>query len=300
MTDEKPVPEGVNVGEDDDHRDGDKPEATINTNNAKDDCSDLTDNNHETDEQAPKSFPQKLMDILSDEVHADIISWLPHGTGFQIHKKKTFAAEILPKHFKASKFTSFTRKLNRWGFTRVPRGPETGAYFHKLFRRDQPHLCSSMTSNSGNKYQANPMQQQLLPNIPGMGMMPFPYMPAMMPTPMSPGMGGNNMTPQQQQVMWQQMQNMQNMMMFQQQMMQMQQAGMNPQGMNAAGMNSPGMSNMNNMSNMNSPNPMSSMINVPPMTGNKTDDRTDGQGKKNENAGRGIKGEPRPGDSEDV
>lgn len=32
------------------------------------------------------------MDILTDETHADIISWLPHGTGFQIHKKKTFAS----------------------------------------------------------------------------------------------------------------------------------------------------------------------------------------------------------------
>mmetsp|Transcript_20459 Transcript_20459/g.26371 ORF Transcript_20459/g.26371 Transcript_20459/m.26371 type:complete len:110 (+) Transcript_20459:56-385(+) len=29
-------------------------------------------------------------------------------------KKKTFAVEILPNYFKASKFTSFTRKLNRW------------------------------------------------------------------------------------------------------------------------------------------------------------------------------------------
>jgi len=55
------------------------------------------------------------------------------------------------------------------------------------------------------------MQQQLLPNIPGMGMMPFPYMPAMIPSPMNPGMATNNMTPQQQQVMWQQMQNMQSM-----------------------------------------------------------------------------------------
>lgn len=56
------------------------------------------------------------------------------------------------------------------------------------------------------------MQQQLLPNIPGMGMMPFPYMPAMMTGNMNPGMSSSNMTPQQQQVMWQQqMQNMQNM-----------------------------------------------------------------------------------------
>lgn len=58
MADEKPLPEELNG---DDRQDDDKPEATIDTNNdAKDDTSDLTDNNHETDEQAPKSFPQKV------------------------------------------------------------------------------------------------------------------------------------------------------------------------------------------------------------------------------------------------
>lgn len=160
------------------------------------------------------------MDILSEEGQAEIISWLPHGNGFIIHKKKTFANEMLPKYFKASKFTSFTRKLNRWGFSRVPRGPETGAYFHKLFRRDKPTLCMQMTSNSGNKYQNNPLQQHLLPNVPGgmmQGGMPgvgYPFMPGMMPQ--------GNLTPQQQQAMWQQQ--MQHMMQMQQMhMMQMQQ-----------------------------------------------------------------------------
>jgi hypothetical protein len=32
------------------------------------------------------------MDILSDENNTDIVAWLPHGTGFQILKKKTFAS----------------------------------------------------------------------------------------------------------------------------------------------------------------------------------------------------------------
>jgi HSF-type DNA-binding len=68
-----------------------------------------------------------------------------------IHKKKLFAKEILPKYFKATKFTSFTRKLNRWGFNRAPRGPETGAYFHKLFQRDKPELSLTMSSQSGHK-----------------------------------------------------------------------------------------------------------------------------------------------------
>lgn len=157
------------------------------------------------------------MDILSNDANTDIICWLPHGNGFIINKKKTFANEVLPKYFKASKFTSFTRKLNRWGFTRVPRGPETGAYFHKLFRRDKPELCMQMTSNSGNKYQTSPLQQHLLPNVPGM-----PGMPAGMPMyPFMPNPMMANMTPQQQQAMWQNQ--MQQMMQFQQmQMMQMQ------------------------------------------------------------------------------
>jgi len=165
------------------------------------------------------------MDILSNESNTHIISWLPHGNGFVIHKKKTFASEVLPRYFKASKFTSFTRKLNRWGFSRIPRGPETGSYYHKLFRRDNPELVLQMSSNSGNKQQHSmPMSQHnLLPNLPGMGMgagpgqAMFPYNPAAGPA--MPSMMPN-LTPQQQQAMWQQQ--MQQMLQFQQ-MMQMQQ-----------------------------------------------------------------------------
>lgn len=77
------------------------------------------------------SFPQQLMEVLSNEGLSDIITWLPHGLGWIILDKKRFAAEVLPKYFeKKSKWTSFTRKLNRWNFTRVTRGDEVGAYYH--------------------------------------------------------------------------------------------------------------------------------------------------------------------------
>ena len=77
-------------------------------------------------------FPQ-LMQVLSDPtIASDIISWLPHGKGFVILRKRMFAAEVMPLHFKHSKFTSFTRKLNRWGFARVARGPEMGAYYNEV------------------------------------------------------------------------------------------------------------------------------------------------------------------------
>jgi HSF-type DNA-binding len=157
------------------------------------------------------------MDILANEENADIISWLPHGFGFVIHKKKVFASDILPYHFKASKFTSFTRKLNRWGFSRMARGPETGAYYHKLFVRDKPELVFQMTSNSGNKYSSAPQGQQLLPAGPMMMPSPGAAVPTgPMPFYMQPPPQMAMLSPQQQQAMWQQ-----HMQMFQFQQMQM-------------------------------------------------------------------------------
>jgi hypothetical protein len=94
----------------------------------------------------------QLMDILNnDEEHGDNIAWLPHGRGFMIYKKKLFETKIMPKYFhKNSKYTSFTRKLNRWGFVRVTRGPEMGAYYHKFFKRGEGRLCMQMSCQRPN------------------------------------------------------------------------------------------------------------------------------------------------------
>jgi len=67
--------------------------------------------------------------MLSNDAYTDIVAWLPHGKGFLIRDKKRFGAEVLPVYFKKSKYTSFTRKLNRWNFVRVTRGQETGGMF---------------------------------------------------------------------------------------------------------------------------------------------------------------------------
>jgi len=81
-----------------------------------------------------------------------VISWLPHGRGFVIYKKKAFEEQILPRHFnKQSKFSSFTRKLNRWGFVRVTRGPESGAYYNPYFKRGGHRLCMQMSCQSNSK-----------------------------------------------------------------------------------------------------------------------------------------------------
>lgn len=97
-------------------------------------------------------FPAKLHDIVSAPSTDDIIRWLPSGNAFIITDKKRFAQEILPRCFSQqnTQFTSFTRKLSRWCFNRVPRGPLIGAYFHDLFIKDRRDLCYQMDCKSEN------------------------------------------------------------------------------------------------------------------------------------------------------
>jgi len=94
------------------------------------------------------NFPAKLFEVITDEANSDIIQWLPGGKAYIIHDKKRFAADILPRYFKQSQFTSFTRKLSRWNFQRVTRGLLMGAYFHKYFQKDNPSLCRMMSCKS--------------------------------------------------------------------------------------------------------------------------------------------------------
>ena len=99
------------------------------------------------DSRKSLEFPQKLFDVLLVPQYHDIVRWLPGGKAFVIIDKKSFISQIVPKHFKKANWTSFTRKLNRWKFSRVSRGPLLGAYYHALFRRDNRSLCRFMSCN---------------------------------------------------------------------------------------------------------------------------------------------------------
>ena len=78
-------------------------------------CGDASDNEDEDDDFRAKIFPQRLMELLADERNNDCIAWLPHGRAFVIRNRKLFAEKVMPKFFpRKSKYSSFTRKLNRW------------------------------------------------------------------------------------------------------------------------------------------------------------------------------------------
>lgn len=93
------------------------------------------------------SFPTKLFKLLesaSDEGFEDVISFLPHGKGFMIHKPERFSEEILPKCFKTGRLSSFHRQLNLYGFKRITYGADTGAFFHEHFNREDETVVAKI------------------------------------------------------------------------------------------------------------------------------------------------------------
>lgn len=91
------------------------------------------------------NFPTKLHLILCTDEFAHIISWMPHGRCWKIHDKDLLMREVVPRYFAQSKYESFTRQLNGWGFKRLHQsGNDFDAYYHECFLRGLPHLTVLM------------------------------------------------------------------------------------------------------------------------------------------------------------
>jgi hypothetical protein len=82
-----------------------------------------------------------MLDDAEKHGHQLVVSWLPHGKAFFVHDRPYFTSNIMPSYFK-SKFTSFRQSLRNHGFAQMGgSGWDEGAYYHKLFIRDEPSLC---------------------------------------------------------------------------------------------------------------------------------------------------------------
>jgi hypothetical protein len=73
------------------------------------------------------------MAILNDDSLRDIIAWLPSGRSFFVKDRAKLTRDILPRYFdQGAEYRSFTRRLRRWGFKRIAKGPEANAYQHPV------------------------------------------------------------------------------------------------------------------------------------------------------------------------
>jgi len=97
------------------------------------------------------TFPEKLMEMLSRKEFSDSICWLPHGKSFTIVDPEKFNSQVLPLFFKRCKHKSFTRKLYRWGFRLITKGPETNSYFNENFLRDSADQITKMFCHYSSK-----------------------------------------------------------------------------------------------------------------------------------------------------
>lgn len=116
------------------------------------DCIDIEDPEEDTASRRSRGgvsehFPERLHRMLLDveeEGKSGIVAFMPHGRAFAVIDEGKFVEEIMPKYFKQSKWNSFARQLNLYGFVRMASGPDAGAYYHELFLKSRPSLCKYM------------------------------------------------------------------------------------------------------------------------------------------------------------
>ena len=83
---------------------------------------------------------------MIDQCEPSIASWSSGGDSFVIKDVEAFSSEILPLYFKHSKFPSFVRQLNFYGFHKLRSDPDLNSeakvvrFAHEFFRRGQPEL----------------------------------------------------------------------------------------------------------------------------------------------------------------
>jgi hypothetical protein len=96
------------------------------------------------DDLTNDTFPFKVYRMLTkaeQEGKDDIVSFVPSGKAFRIHKQAEFATEIMPEYFTTSRLSSFQRQLNLYGFRRIGEGSEKGGYHHEHFQKGCMSLC---------------------------------------------------------------------------------------------------------------------------------------------------------------
>lgn len=152
------------------------------------------------------AFPSKLYAMLEDaegQGFTCVVSWQPGGRSFNVHDQQSFSNSIMQAYFSQTKFKSFQRQLNIYGWKKVQLGPNKGGYEHKNFVRGQPELCELIFRKKDMRprttREQHPTESSHLSPLSG-GIPPMNPLNALktMIMPLMPAGGGNGALHQQQ------------------------------------------------------------------------------------------------------
>eukprot|EP00529_Nitzschia_sp_RCC80_P002166 CAMPEP_0113492838 /NCGR_PEP_ID=MMETSP0014_2-20120614/28284_1 /TAXON_ID=2857 /ORGANISM="Nitzschia sp." /LENGTH=555 /DNA_ID=CAMNT_0000386685 /DNA_START=221 /DNA_END=1888 /DNA_ORIENTATION=+ /assembly_acc=CAM_ASM_000159 len=117
--------------------------------NASSSSSSSNNNNAVSSSQFPQKL-HKMLDAATADGFEDIVRWELDGHAFKVYKVQEFVDQVLPNYFKQSKYKSFQRQLNLYGFQRIGAdGPVKKGYQHPNFIRGRPELCPMVTREAG-------------------------------------------------------------------------------------------------------------------------------------------------------
>lgn len=86
-----------------------------------------------------------MLEEAEREGFTNIVSWVQGGVAFKVHDSDGFVSRLMPNFFDQSKYESFRRQLNLYGFSRVTRGTNKGFISHPHFVRSNRTLCRNIT-----------------------------------------------------------------------------------------------------------------------------------------------------------
>ena len=88
-------------------------------------------------------FPELLYAILEKDEYPSLISWCLDYNSFIVYDAEKFEECIMPRYFRSSRWASFIKQLNVYGFERA-KDRDLIIYFHRDFDRNKPNVLKKM------------------------------------------------------------------------------------------------------------------------------------------------------------
>jgi len=88
---------------------------------------------------------------MIDQCDPEIAGWSTSGDSFTVRDVESFERQVLPQYFNHSKFSSFTRQLNFYGFQKIrldadlQRNNSSVRFYHENFQRGKPDLLQKIS-----------------------------------------------------------------------------------------------------------------------------------------------------------